>query len=159
MKNSVLEFDPMIYGTLLAIFLTFNFGVIPAATLFGGEDWETTVNYGWDEVAREVTAAEADHHTDFLGGTRYTLASQLGFALRTVDVTSFIRREDQFDFWFDRQAHKGMNAIVVGDPAYPIDVAREHFTTVTLLKTLPIYRFGKLVHSFDIYYCEGYRPD
>jgi hypothetical protein len=146
------------FGILIAATITFNYAVVPIANLTGGSDWESEVLYGWDETAEAARAIIREHPGTIVGATRYTLASQLGFALGTADVVSLSKRADQFKFWFDPQASRGREAIILADASNPIDYVRTQFANVTSVRILPVYRFGILLNTFTIYDCKDYRP-
>jgi 4-amino-4-deoxy-L-arabinose transferase-like glycosyltransferase len=146
------------FGFVMAILLTVNFTLFPLANLVGPKDWGTSANFGWDELAAEVRTQQAAHPDAFLAGTRYTYAAQLGYQLHTTDVTSLNALPDQYDYWTDRRGRAGQDALIVADGAWPIDFARTQFETVTLLKTVPITRFGQEVTSYEIWLGETYRP-
>ena len=127
-----------VFGLMMAALITFNGSVAPLASLVGRSDWESSVIYGWDDVAAAAKEALKEHPDALIGATRYTLASQLGFALGSADVVSFSTRVDQFKLWFDPQAHSGRNAIVMADASNPIDYVKTQFGSVTVIRTLPV---------------------
>lgn len=146
------------FGLCVAIILTVNFTVFPLANLVGPKDWGTSANFGWDELARAVAAEQATHPAAFLGATRYTYAAQLGYQLRTSDVTSFNTLTDQYDFWTDRTALTGKDALIVADGAWPIGFAQTQFAKMTLLETVSVSRFGQPVTDYEIWLGEDYQP-
>lgn len=144
------------FGVAMALALTVNFTLFPLANLVGPKDWGTSANFGWDELAAAVAEEQRAHPDAFLAGTRYTYAAQLGYQLRTSAVTSLNTLTDQYDFWTDRAALRGKDALIVADGAWPIDFARTQFETTTLLRTVTITRFGHDVTSYEIWLGEGY---
>ncbi|WP_395813374.1 ArnT family glycosyltransferase [Devosia sp.] len=146
------------FGLAMAIILTANFTLYPLANLVGPKDWGTSANFGWDELAVAVSQEQAAHPDAFLGATRYTYAAQIGYKLRTSDVTSFNTLTDQYDFWTDRQALAGRDALIIADGAWPIGFAQTQFANMTLLRTVTISRFDQPVTDYEIWLGESYRP-
>jgi 4-amino-4-deoxy-L-arabinose transferase-like glycosyltransferase len=146
------------FGLAMAIVLTANFTLFPLANLVGPKDWGTSANFGWDELAVAVSQERAAHPEAFLGATRYTYAAQIGYQLRTSEVTSFNTLTDQYDFWTDRQALAGRDALIIADGAWPIGFAQTQFANMTLLRTVTISRFGQPVTDYEIWLGESYRP-
>lgn len=145
------------YGLLIAALIVVNYAVVPLSALAGKPDWESSVVYGWADVADSVRAQLSADAPDFLAGTRYTLASQLGFALQTTDVTDLSGRHSQFSFWFDPNAHLGQSALVLGDDAFPVDDVARRFTGGCVeADQVEVERFGIPVHRFVISRCTGF---
>jgi hypothetical protein len=94
----------------------------------------------------------------FVATSFYTTAAQLGFAIRDADVFALSPRHDQFDFWFDPEAHRGSDAIIVADPYFPIDHAAAQFQSVTALKEMHILSYGRVIYSPTIYLAKGFIP-
>lgn len=146
------------FGLVMATLLTVNFTVLPLVPFFGLPDWGTAANYGWVELAGEVDALHEQHPDAFLAATRYTYAAQLGFQLHDPSVTSFNKLRDQYDFWTDREALRGKDAIIVADGAWPIKFATTQFEKMTPLKEVEITRLGRHVTTFRVYLGENYTP-
>lgn len=149
------------FGLLAAALVVVNFTVMPLGVLLGGREGGSAVNFGWDEVTARVIAALDANPVDFVAGTRYSTASQLGFQLRRTDVTALSIDRDQFDYWFDPAQYQGKDAIILADDndsAAGIDYLRARFRTLTLLEQIPIVRFGRTIHNFQIYLGSGYLP-
>ena len=115
LRSRVLLGLHIIFGLLTIALVTFNWGVVPVAALLRLSDQTSSWSYGWDEVAAKVKALSVEHHADFIAATDYTLASPLGFELQNRDVTSLSPRAEQYDYWFDADAHRGQTAIIVAD--------------------------------------------
>lgn len=142
----------------MATLITVNFTLFPVINLTGFRDWGTSANFGWDQLAEEVRHLQAEYPEAFLAGTRYTYAAQLGYQLGTTDVTSFNTLTDQYDFWTDREALRGRNALIVADGALRINFATTQFETMTQVATVDVTRFGEWVTSYWIYLGENYQP-
>jgi 4-amino-4-deoxy-L-arabinose transferase-like glycosyltransferase len=146
------------YGLIVVglLFLV-NFTLVPVATLTGGSDWESSVVHGWDEIAAEVAAAEVEHGPDFLAATRYTLAAQLAFARGRDDVTALSSRVDQFDFWFDPEAHRGQAALILADTTQTIDAETQaRFAEIEEVRRFDVVRFGHVVNTYVLFVARGF---
>jgi hypothetical protein len=148
----------MLYGGGMALLLVFNQAVAPVGNIFGAYDWTISSTYGWNEIGSEVEALRKEHPQAFVATSFYTTAAQLGFAIGDADVVALSPRHDQFDFWFDPEAHRGRDAIIVADPYFPIDHAAAMFARVTPLREMHISSFGRLIYSPSIYLAEGFSP-
>ena len=145
------------YGLLITALIVVNYAAVPLSAFVGKPDWESSVVYGWDDVADSVRALRSADAPDFLAGTRYTLASQLGFALQTAEVTDLSERHSQFSFWFDPKAHLGQSALVLSDEAFPVDGVAKRFTGGCVeAGRVDVERFGIPVHRFLISRCTGF---
>lgn len=150
-----------ILGLLAAGLIVFNFAIAPIAPLTGGKDGGSAVNFGWDIVSARIEARMAEHPDALLAGTRYSIATQLGFALKRPDVVALSVERDQFDYWFHKEAQMERDFIVLADDNdVPQEAAylAEHFERVTELEIVPVERFGVTVFNFRILLAEGYRP-
>ena len=128
-------------------------------SLFGYRDLGAAASYGWPTLATEVQAAQQANPGTFLAATRYTYAAQLGFELHDADVAVFNQTPSQNDFWWDKAAHKGQDAIIVADQAAQstIDEARPHFASLQKLSDVPARdAFGDTVWTFEIWLARGY---
>ncbi|RYE88635.1 MAG: phospholipid carrier-dependent glycosyltransferase, partial [Hyphomicrobiales bacterium] len=148
-------------GLLLAAVIVFNFAIAPVSPLLGGRDGGSAVNFGWDVVPARVEARLAEHPGARLAGTRYSIATQLGFALKRPDVVALSVERDQFDYWSSAGAVAEQDFIILADdndtPEETVWLA-EKFERVTELETIPIARFGVPVFNFRILLAEGFRP-
>lgn len=149
----------LVYGLAAGGLAVVNYSVVPVMALVSYADQTTAWSYGWTDIAARVLAARAEHPAGFIAATDYTLASQLAFALRSDEVTSLNPKTEQFDFWFAPGAHAGESAIIVADAWRPLGGEIEaQFDRVTLIDTVTIERYGKLVGTYRIYLGEGFRP-
>jgi hypothetical protein len=158
MRNAWLFWSHMAYGVAMSVLLLVNQNYAPIGNLFGSYDWTIASTYGWDQIGAEVEAARAEHGADFVGTTFYTTASQLGFAIGDVNTVAISTRPDQFDVWFDPEAHRGQSAIIVADPYNPIDYAASFFARATPLKTVEVQSFGRQIYAPTLYLLEGFTP-
>ena len=123
------------FGLFFITAATLNYTMLPQG-LFGLKDPGAPANYGWPEIAAVVTELEASHPGAFLAATRYTYAAQLGFQLRRSDVMAFNPLRSENDYWWDADAHKGADALIIADRAFKIANAEAHFTAVEKLATV-----------------------
>jgi hypothetical protein len=148
------------YGALFLIAAIVNFAFVPLTAVFSAPDRFSAHSFGWPEVAEAVRTHLAEFNVDFFAGTSYPLASQLAFARQNPKVTSLYPGTDQFDFWFDAEAHRGQSAIVIADRFNAFsDRYAELFERVTELEPVEIMRFGYRVNTIRIFFAEGFRPD
>jgi 4-amino-4-deoxy-L-arabinose transferase-like glycosyltransferase len=146
------------YGMTFGLLMLYNQYVQPIGNAMGSYDWTISSTYGWSEIAERVAAAEAERDVGFVGSTFYTTAAQLGFMLKNKDVVAISPRPDEFDIWFEAEAHRGENAIIVADSTYPIDYAAQQFESVEPIETVQVKSFGNIVYEPTIYYAKNYRP-
>jgi len=148
-------------GLLAAGVIVFNFAIAPIAPLAGGTDGGSAVNFGWDQVSARIETQLAEHPDALLAGTRYSIATQLGFALQRPDVVALSVERDQFDYWPGAKPPAGRDVIILADDN---DIPEEggylaeHFERVTELETITIERLGVTVFHFRVLLGEGYRP-
>jgi len=148
----------MLYGGGMALLLVFNQLVAPVGNVFGAYDWTISSTYGWDEIGREVQALRAEHPDAFVATSFYTTAAQLGFAMVEPDIVALSPRPDQFDFWFDPEAHRGEDAIIVADRFYTVDHAARQFDSIAAVRQVEIVSFGRVIYAPTIYLARGFRP-
>jgi hypothetical protein len=158
MQRRWLLWAQVIYGVVFALLSVVNFTLVPIERLFGGSGWTFASAYGWPAVAARVEELEREHRVGFVAASRYTTAAQLGFALRDADVTALADRHDQYDFWFDPEAHLGENALIVSDPRLKTGEIEPYFETLKLIETVPFERFGKVIYRARIYLGSNFQP-
>lgn len=150
----------VVYGVVFMGFTLINYSVVPLTDVSAIRDEATAWVYGWDETAAAVEAARTANGAAFVAAPDYTTAALLGFALRDRDVVSLSAKTDQFDFWFDPAAHAGETAILFGDDWRPLGAeVTTQFEEVTLIKEIPVSRFGKPLDTHRIYLGKGFRPN
>ena len=111
-------------------------------------------------MAARVEELEREHQVGFVAASRYTTAAQLGFALRDASVTALADRHDQYDFWFDPEAHLGENALIVSDPRLKTGEIKPYFETLRLIETVRFERFGSVIYRARIYLGSNFQlPD
>lgn len=156
MRRRWLMVAHVVFGLVFAALSVVNFTVVPVFRLAGIPDWTTESIYGWPEVATRVTALEQEHEVGFIAAARYTTAAQLGFAKHDANVIALADRHDQYDFWFDPEAHVGEDALVVSDSRLKIGQIEPYFDRLELLETVPSTRFGTVIYQARIYLASGF---
>lgn len=147
------------YGVLAIGFAAVNYGVLPVMAMVNATDQTSAWSYGWDEVAKAVTAIRADETIGFVAATDYALASPLAFALHDRDVVSVSAHRDGYDDWFDPEAHRGETALIVADSWRRLDPAfAAQFGTVETAREFDIIRFGHVTDHMTIYIGRKFAP-
>lgn len=147
----------LVLGVVVIVGCVVNFSIMPIGNLAARYDWTISSTFGWDRVAQRVEVLKAEHDAGFVTVSVYTTAAQLAFAMHDAQVTSISPRHDQFDYWFDPQAHLGENAIIVADSDNPVGYTAQFFESVTLLESVPYDRFGMTIYAPQIYLGTGFR--
>jgi 4-amino-4-deoxy-L-arabinose transferase-like glycosyltransferase len=145
------------YGLVFAAGAAVSFTAMPIGNMLGRYDWMNSSTFGWPAVAERVEALRSEHDTGFIAAARYTTAAQLGFAMHDPEVTAIADRRDQYDFWFEPEAHIGEDAIVVSDPQIKLGQIAPYFEDMKLLETIRFERFGKVIYRARIYLATGFR--
>jgi 4-amino-4-deoxy-L-arabinose transferase-like glycosyltransferase len=138
-----------------------NYALMPLGAV-GIADPGTAANYGWPQLAARVTAQQQAHPDAFLAATRYNYASQLGYQLHDTGVAAFNHTPSQYDYWWDKPAHAGRDAIIIADHAADsrIGEAKARFASLEKLEDVPVIdAFGKPVWTFEIWLGKGYTGD
>lgn len=147
----------LVYGAIAIGAAAFNFALMPISATYTVADQASAWSYGWADVAAEIDAIRQTRHVDFIAASDYALASPLAFALHDIDVTSLSPRREEYDYWFDPQAHRGQTALIVADRWRPLDLG-SHFASVTPLTQVHAMRFGHAVDHYQLFLATGYRP-
>ena len=149
-----------LFGGLFIALALVNFAILPLTDVAGWRDEATAWSYGWAETAQAVAAAKAETGASFVATADYTTASLLGFAMADPDVTSLSPKTEQYDFWFDRPAHAGEDAILLGDLWRPLTLETvAQFESVTELSRSEVVRYGRLLDTHIIYLGQGFKPE
>ena len=149
----------VVWGIAFAVATFVNYAIVPITNVSGWRDEATAWSYDWTATAAAVKAAEAKYEPDFIAGVDYTTSSLLAFALEDRDVVSLDPALEQYDFWFDPEAHKGGSAIIYADRWRPITPAVEaHFRSIKQVATVDVTAHGRNVYRQRIYLAKGYKP-
>jgi len=157
MQRRWLMLAQLAYGLIFALLSVVNFTIAPVTNLFGGNDWTVASTYGWPQVVSRVSELKREHDVGFVAAARYTTAAQLGFALHDPDVTAIADRHDQYDYWFDPEAHLGQSALIVSDPQIGVRQIEPYFDSLERLEDIAFERFGKVIYRARIYLGTGFR--
>ena len=148
-----------LWGAAFAVAMLVNFAFVPITNLSGWKDEATAWSYDWSTVAQAVETARDKYDVGFVAGVDYTTTSLLGFALKDRNVVSLDPAREQYDFWFDRQAHAGQDAIIYADRWRPITRAIERrFASIEEIGTVMVAAQGRNVYRQRIYLAKGYKP-
>ncbi len=158
MGQRLLFFGHVIWGALISLYLLISVTVVPLSFFHGAQDWRQTRLYGWEELRDIVTEARETYAPDFIASDGPDLSSVAGFALDDPEVKALTDRVTQFHYWFDKEAYRGKDAIVVlfryENPAF----SASQFETFTEVDSVDITRFGYWVTGFVVYHAENYQP-
>lgn len=148
------------FGAVLTTLLFVSMAIVPLINVFGGYDWRFSTLYGWEELGVSAQRAVDEYKPDFIAGDGPEQASLTGFAINTTNVMALdTTRPSQYDYWFDRPAHAGQNAVVVTDSMVDASTVGRYFITLTPIDSIDISRFGVFIRGFRLYYGEGYIPE
>jgi len=149
-----------IWGLFYVVATIVNYGFLPISDVEQWRDEGTGWSYGWGPIAAAVEQAKTQHRIGFVAAPDYTTASLLGFYTHDAGVTSLSAARDEFDYWFDPEAHAGEDALLFDDNWRPMssDIT-SHFTSVTPLVTLPVVVGGKELDVHRLYLASGYKPN
>ena len=147
----------LVFGTLVNVAVAAYY-MHYAFVNFGG-DGEATRFYGWDQVGARMSQLAAEHGAvPTLAAHGWQATSKIGFALRTIDVTSLSPAIDQYDFWRNEEALAGRDMVIVDEFGVGVEGFAPMFERVLVLETYDIMLFGTLMRSYNILIGRGYRP-
>ena len=151
----------ILIGVVIFSGAVINYAVTPLNTA-GIADPGTAANYGWPTLAARALAQQQAHPGAFLAATRYNYAAQLGYQLHDINVAAFNHTPSQNDYWWNKAAHAGRDAIIVADSAADSGIAeaRGHFASLEKLEDVSVGdAFGKQIWSFELWLGKGYTGD
>lgn len=148
-------------GITVAALLVAHYTVIPLTALGGSADNDTAALYGWPTVAAAIDQQRTTLADPLLLTTDYRSASALAYQLNEPGVIALSGRTDQFDFWFDADAQRGRDALLLGErwhPICPAHLAMFEHTEPPI--TIPVRRFGRVLQTYDLVRAYGFSaPD
>jgi 4-amino-4-deoxy-L-arabinose transferase-like glycosyltransferase len=149
-----------LWGIVFAVAIFVNYAIVPVTNLGSWRDEATGWSYDWSAVVQKIEAARIEHSAGFIATTDYTTASLLGFALRDSSVTSLSNRQEQYDYWFDRTAHEGEDAILYADYWRPLyNGTRRQFESVEEIGRVMVKApNGRPLYRQIIYLAKGFKP-
>jgi hypothetical protein len=148
-----------VFGAVVSLYLLVSVTVVPLSFFHSPRpDWRQTRLYGWEELRDALTAARDRYRPDFIASDGPDLASVAGFALDDPNVTALTDRKTQFTYWWEPEAHRGEDAIVVlfrgENPAY----VQSQFESMTRIGAAEVRRFGYFINGFELYHAVNYQP-
>lgn len=148
----------VIFGALVQLYLIISVTILPLSFFHGTVDWRQTRLYGWEELRDQLTIYRDRYRPDFIASDGPDLSSVAGFALDDPKVTAITDRTTQFTYWFDKEAHRGKDALIVlfksENPAF----VASQFERLTHLGSTEVSRFGYFITGFEFYWAENYQP-
>lgn len=147
----------LVFGTLVNVAVAAYY-MHYAFVNFGG-DGEASRFYGWDQVGARMSQFAAERGAvPTLAAHGWQATSKIGFALRTIDVTSLSPAIDQYDFWRDEEALAGRDMVIVDEFGVGVEGFAPMFEQVEVLEAYEIVLFGNRLRSYNILLGRGYRP-
>lgn len=157
MGQRLLFYGHVVFGLVVQGFLLISSVAVPLLMLWGGSDFLHANLFGWDQLPAPMAALEEKYHPGFIAAAGADVASIVGYALNDANVTTVVDG-NEFQFLFDRAAHRGQSALVVLRDDVGKAVIASQFSTVTPVATIPIERFGVDLGRYDIYLASNYHP-
>ena len=162
-KNSTRLLFHAHYGVVTAIYLVVLQSVFPSYKVWssetpGGPTYrDNDITYGQRELATVVEEEEARLQPDVVMTTDYRTASLLSFAAERTDILKIGLRNDQFDFWFDPEALKGKDALVLVDKYFPeSELLTKVFEEVTPIREFTTEYYGIPMYRYRLVYAKNY---
>lgn len=149
----------MLYGAVLISLYSFNYTVLPLATLFGDNDYESNIVYGWPEISAQSDALMQANNTAFMVASDYRSGAILAFWTDNTDLDVISERISQFTLWFDHDKRAGQDALILTDEWHPMsDVIAARFETVEEVSRIRVERFGINLTEYTFYIGRAYTP-
>lgn len=146
-----------VYGLVINSVSLLSYAVLPVSLLAGmAPIMESQSTHGWNQTAAALAAAKSQHGAAFIASNRYQTASQIAFALDDKDVAELSPRHTAFDDWFDFEAYRGKDAIVLFEARDDEEYWRTRFERVTPIGEVRIERFGYLLNTYRLFLGEGF---
>jgi hypothetical protein len=160
MGQRFLFWGHVVFGAVVALYLIISVTVLPLSFFHGkNPDWRQTRLYGWEELRDSLNTWREKTAPDFIASDGPDLASLAGFAIDEPETTAITDRKTQFYYWFDKQAHRGENALIVLYSGQSPRFTESQFETVTHLGSTLVSRFGYRITSYEFYWAENYQPN
>lgn len=153
-----LFYGHVIFGVIVQLYLIISVTVLPLSFFHGTTDFRQTRLYGWNELREELTVYREQYQPDFIASDGPDLSAVVGFALDDRDVTALTDRVTQYYYWWDPEAHRGEDAIIVLYRNQRPDYVATQFETLTEIGRTDISRFGYLINGFKFYHGQNYQP-
>jgi 4-amino-4-deoxy-L-arabinose transferase-like glycosyltransferase len=160
MANRWLRTAHLVFGLALSGLATYNLAVLPLTGSIFGTNHGSAINFGWEQVAAHVEAAEAKEPTDIVGATRYSTTSQLGFALGIKNAVKLSPEHSQYDYWQASLPLGGKSALILvdeSDDSPELAWLRAHFATLEQIDAFAVTRYGREIYSWRLFRGTDYR--
>lgn len=146
-----------IYGTVISGFLVVGVHTIPIYKVFGVDNRDTDIVFGWRAITSIVEEEEDRLKPDLVVTTDYRTASLLAFTAKRLDIHKIGLRGDQYDLWFDPAKHKGKSALIlVDDYVAETELVTKVFGKVTPVREIEITELGQTVKTYRLVWAEDY---
>lgn len=158
MRPAWLLVPQAIWGTVFAAAVFVSYAPISyPLDVWRFRDQSTAWSHDWSKAVAAIEEAKIAYEPGFIAAADYTTAAALGFALKDPNVTALTYRRDQYDYWFDPQAHVGEDALIYGDKFRPIPASiRRSFESITEIASKRVG--GPIANRQRIYLGKGYKP-
>ncbi|HEY9735987.1 MAG TPA: glycosyltransferase family 39 protein [Trichocoleus sp.] len=152
MQRQKLLLSAQLIGITVAATLIFHYTVVPLTALISGVvDPDSAALYGWDAIATRVQTQAQTLENPLLLTTDYRSAGALGYQLNSPQVIAISGRLDQFDFWYDRDAMQGRDAVLLGEDWHPIcPIHLAMFERTDPPEQIQIKRFGVVLQTYTL---------
>ena len=149
----------VVFGALIALYLIVSVTILPLSLFhLKAPDPRQSRLYGWQELGEVLTTWRDKLEPDFIASDGPDMAAIAGFALDDPNVTAITDRKTQFYYWFDKEAHRGEDALIILYKHDPTAFTASQFEALTELGVTDITRFGYWINGFKFYYGENYQP-
>jgi 4-amino-4-deoxy-L-arabinose transferase-like glycosyltransferase len=147
----------LVWGVFFSAAYVVNHAVVPLSNLAGGRDYEAEGLYGWPQVIEAIERQRAATGADFVVTSYYRTGGVVAFHTGDRDVEVISERHDQFDFWLDRAARAGQDAIVLTDDRHAMSPElAASFTSIEPLEEVVVSRFGYPIRNYQIMLGRGF---
>jgi hypothetical protein len=153
-----LFYGHVVFGAIVALYLIVSVTVFPLSLLHGTNDWRQTRLYGWEELRDALQPVRDQYRPDFIASDGPDLSSIVGFALDDASVTALTDRKTQFFYWWNPEAHRGEDALIVLHRGENPTYVQSQFESMREVGAVDVTRFGQFINGFVFYYAENYQP-
>jgi 4-amino-4-deoxy-L-arabinose transferase-like glycosyltransferase len=149
----------VVFGVIFALYMIISVTVLPLSFFHSSQpDWRQTRLYGWEELREGITTYREQLKPDFVASDGPDLASVAAFAMDDPAITALTDRRTQFTYWWQPEAHRGEDALVVLFKGEKSTYVASQFETLTEIGRVDVTRFGYWINGFVFYHAENYQP-
>lgn len=150
----------LVWGAVWSAVYVVDYTALPLTNVVGARDYEAEGLYGWPQVIEAIERQRAATGADFVVTSYYRTGGVVAFYTGDRDVEVISERHDQFDFWLDRAARAGRNAIVLTDDRHAMSPELQaSFETIEPLEVLAVSRFGYPIRNYQIMFGRGFKAE